>query len=425
LSLGLYACLFSAAASHRTFERFYNSVISQIKPAVPSSHLYVAALLCFCAGGLYGWSALVPVIETVFHGSTVQAGQVFSLAIVAFTLAVLVMPRLSDSINGLFATGIIGILGAIFLLLAAFSNHYGQFLFCFSAGFGFASGALYINVLSMAAATRHSTWLTPVMVALFGFGGVVFGPLWRQLVARDWGAQALLPLAGLLLLSAIISVFIAKHPLPVGLNFKAKANLSDKPEPHEASDWSVLFFIWGIFFTGSAAGLMVLGLASKIIEQAGGTVAMASAGLAGIAVGNTLGRLSVGVQLFFIGARPVALLAACVVGSGLGFVLFSTDAARVTFGLSLVALGYGIMASAIPAMVQRQFGAVKFSNYFSIVFTAWGVAGLTAPWLAGYLFDTSGSFTSAIRLALLATGFCAVLVISFALIKKGQQVGVD
>ena len=165
---------------------------------------------------------------------------------------------------------------------------------------------------------------------------------------------------------------------------------------------------------------MVLGLASKIIEQAGGTVTVASAGLAGVALGNTLGRLSVGAQLCFISSTQTAFLATLTIGSGLLVVLFSDVAASTAIGLSLVALGYGIMASAVPVMVQRQFGATNFSRIFSITFTAWGLAGLISPWLAGVLFDISGSFSAAIQLAFAVTILCGLLLSCFAATERAD-----
>ena len=393
-------------------------------PVIPSIHLYAAALLCFCAGGLYGWSALVPVIETAFNGSTAQAGRVFSLAIVSFTLAVLTIGRLSAIVRSLFGTAMIGIVGALFLLLASFAQHYWLFLGFFSAGFGFVSGALYINVLSMAAASARSRWLTPLMVAVFGLGGVVFGPLWRQLVAHDWGMHALLPLAGLMLISSIAALYVDQRLMPTKLDTTGVSRRSSRSDnasqslPQQSGDTFRLALIWGIFATGSTAGLMVLGLASKIIEHAGGSVSVASTGIAGVAFGNTIGRLSVGAQLFFLHSTRIALLATIVVASGLLLVLSSAGTAMTVIGLSLVAFGYGIMASVVPVIVQHQFGSSNFSRYYSITFTAWGLAGLVSPWLAGVLYDISGNFSSAIQLALLITVCCSVLLIGFAMTDK-------
>lgn len=393
---------------------------SQHLPVITPGYLTIAAALCFCAGGLYGWSALVPVIENTFAGSTAQAGRVFSIAIVSFTAAVLLIPRLTDAARSLYASGMIGIAGVFCLLLASIAGSYWQFLVCFSVGFGFVSGALYINVLTMVATTQRARWLTPVMVAMFGFGGVVFGPLWRQMAAHGWEAKSLLPLAVLLLISSVVAMHADKQSNALCLNslspwrfLQSQAQRRKTNEPQARYD-KPFFLIWAIFATGSTAGLMVLGLASKIIEHSGGSVNIASAGIAGIALGNTMGRLSVSAQLCFMGVTSVALLATLAGGAGILIVLASVTGGSTAFGLSLVALGYGVTASVIPVMVQRQFGAANFSRVYSIIFTAWGMAGLASPWLAGILFDASGNFSSALQLALATTTLSGLLLLWFA-----------
>jgi hypothetical protein len=49
------------------------------------------------------------------------------------------------------------------------------------------------------------------------------------------------------------------------------------------------------------------------------------------------------------------------------------------------------------------FPAAQFARRFSVIFTAWGVAGLLSPWIAGAIFDDTGSFGGAIMVALIAT----------------------
>ena len=363
----------------------------------------------------------MPVIEHTFNGTTAQAGQVFSIAIGSFTAAVLVIPRLAPVAQSLFVSGAIGLVGAGCLSIASFATHYWQFLGFFSIGFGFVSGALYINVLTLASVTDHARWLTPVMVAAFGLGGVVFGPLWRQLAALDWGLQSILPLACLIVLCSVWALVVdrrASTMLSLSL-FKRRSTSQRTVKIHSdappSGDRRRVLLLWCIFATGSMAGLMVLGLASKIIEHAGGTVKTASVGIAGIALGNTLGRLSVSVQLFFIGSTMVALLATLIIATGLVIVSTEAGAGSIASGLTLVALGYGIMASAIPVIVQRQFGTVNFSNRYSVIFTAWGLAGLASPWMAGVLFDRSGSFSSAVSVAMGITMLCTCLLVGLAI----------
>ena len=164
---------------------------------------------------------------------------------------------------------------------------------------------------------------------------------------------------------------------------------------------------------------MVLGLASKIIDIAGGTVGLSSAALAGIAIGNTLGRLSVGVMANVVSPMVVALLSTVVVCCGLTIGALASSALMSVIGLVATATGYGLLASAMPTLVLNLFGKHVFAHFFSIVFTAWGVAGLVAPWIAGVIFDNTGSFDAAILVALVSTiGACLTLLVLMICLKR-------
>jgi len=156
---------------------------------------------------------------------------------------------------------------------------------------------------------------------------------------------------------------------------------------------------------------MVLGLAGKMTDSVGASAAITSLAIAGVAIGNTVGRISVsGFNSVF---KPIntALLAVGVVIAGLVITGLAASPLQLALGLIVVAAGYGAVASTIPALVAVIYGKNNFSRMFSIVFSAWGVAGLIAPWLAGVVHDRTGEFQLAILFALLATVGAAVSLI--------------
>src|SRR5262249_60609781 len=63
------------------------------------------------------------------------------------------------------------------------------------------------------------------------------------------------------------------------------------------------------------------------------------------------------------------------------------------------ALAFGAMAAPYPASVAIYFGVSRTATVYGRVFTAWGVAGLVAPGLGGYIFDLSGGYGVALALA--------------------------
>lgn len=359
-----------------------------------------SGLVCFCAGALYGWSALIAPLQTSFDVSTAQTGLVFSLAIVSFTLAVIVTPLLPfGSANPKVVAGF-GIIGSICLVAATYATTYPLFLLFFSGGFGAASGGVYIAALGVAGVARRHTVTTPAMVAAFGLGGAVFGPIWRQMDAAGWGLTALIPLAALLCSAALISALAGNGTV---------RSIHASPLKTNKSDVQTMRLIWILFALGSFGGLMVLGLGAKMMEAADVGVGLASVGLAGIALGNTGGRLSV---MWLSGRlRPDQILL-CAMGLtliGLTTALIQSSAAVVCLGLALVAIGYGMVASSVPVLTREVFDTGQFQRRFALIFTAWGAAGFLAPWVGGALYDWAQSFTPPLLCAVLAAVLVCVI----------------
>ena len=367
-------------------------------PAVGARVLISAASICFCAGGLYGWSALIPVIESRFDASTEQSGLVFSTAIVAFSIAVIVSPRLPAKYNGLNGCILFGVCGAVCLVLASIAPTFLWFITVFGMGFGACSGAIYINALAIAARSVRPAVLTPLMVAGFGMGGAVFGLVWRLLVLQDWATLVLLPLVASLLVACVAGNMISKRA-----NTTYQANAAPSSITRQSLRPGVFALLWLSFALGSAGGLMVLGLAGKMTDSIGASAAITSIAIAGVAVGNTVGRLSVGGFNYAMQSVNTALLAVSVAAIGLVVTGKAATPALVATGLIIVAIGYGAVASTIPALVGAVYGKDEFARVFSYVFSAWGVAGLVAPWLAGVIHDRTGDFQRAVVFALLAT----------------------
>lgn len=355
-------------------------------------------LVCFCAGGLYGWSALIAPLQTAFDVSTAQTGLVFSIAIVCFTLAVTVTPYVAAQTPPLRRLAGFSWAAAVSLVLASIPHSYPVFVLCFSAGFGTFSGAIYISAVAIAAQSPRPLRATPLMVAAFGIGGAVFGPAWRLMDGAALGLMVLWPLAIALSLSGVAIWCMSGRSAPV-------AKLPPSDEGPRAVSRTIQVFIWLIFAFGSFGGLMVLGLAAKILDVAGASVALSSVALAGIALGNTVGRMSVAVfSGYFV---PIAglFISLGLGAAGLFLTLLSLGEIILAAGLCLIAAGYGVMASAIPTLTRSIYGPAHFQSSFALIFTAWGLAGFCAPWVAGMIFDATGSFDLAVYLAT-----CAIIL---------------
>jgi len=266
----------------------------------------------------------------------------------------------------------------------------------------------------MATDTNISRVLTPVMVASFGLGGAVFGPVSR--LSTEHNASHLV-LIGLSVSLAALAI----------MNATAARTIKHTPQLAESSNDEVRHFanvsiipLWLMFFLGSAAGLTTLGLASSIVESNGASAALSSMTLGGVALANTIGRLSVaGLNRKFQVQSSIQI---AMFWLALGTLICATASGAyvVSLGLILIALGYGTLASAIPCRTEELFGPLRFKKVYGIIFTAWGLAGLSAPWLGGILFEKFNTFTLVFTLAF--SGVMLAVCLSFIKQKQSGEV---
>ncbi|MGI9317506.1 MAG: YbfB/YjiJ family MFS transporter, partial [bacterium] len=79
--------------------------------------------------------------------------------------------------------------------------------------------------------------------------------------------------------------------------------------------------------------------------------------------------------------------------------------------LSIVGLTYGAIIAVYPYAINRQFGDFDGPRIYGRVFTAWGISGLAGPWLAGTLYDHTGSYSLPLVVAAAAAMLSAMVVI--------------
>lgn len=149
---------------------------------------------------------------------------------------------------------------------------------------------------------------------------------------------------------------------------------------------------------------MAIAHAVGILRALEANQALAVAGAVCIAIGNALGGVLAGwladrmpirrLLMALPGLSTVALLV--LAGSG------SAPVALAAF--TVVGFGYGAIIAAYP-MAAVYFGPSQAARIYGRIFTAWGTAGLLAPWLAGLIFDSTGGYS----LALLSAAVVAVV----------------
>ncbi len=85
--------------------------------------------------------------------------------------------------------------------------------------------------------------------------------------------------------------------------------------------------------------------------------------------------------------------------------------------------GYGAIIAVYPVAIANRFGAAG-PRVYGRVFTAWGFAGLAAPWAAGAIYDLEASYTAALVVAAAISTVSALLVVRWRF-ERVTEVGAD
>ena len=167
----------------------------------------------------------------------------------------------------------------------------------------------------------------------------------------------------------------------------------------QALDQHLLMRCWLIYGAGVAAGLMAMGHAAGIVTSAGGTLADGVRGAIVITSANAIGGFTAG---YLADRQPIKrLLAGSAWASMLALLLLAmVDSVGLAIAaLAVIGFAYGSIISLFPIATASMFGRERYAVAYGRIFTSWGLAGLLAPWFAGFLYGEDSGYGAALLVA--------------------------
>jgi OFA family oxalate/formate antiporter-like MFS transporter len=222
----------------------------------------------------------------------------------------------------------------------------------------------------------------------------------------------------------MIGAFILRNP-PVGwkppgwVPAAASAKVTGSRHeyvPGEVVKTPAFYFMWVAYALGTGAGLMLI---SQLVpfgrQQLNIVDVAANMAIAVGAVGNASGRIFSGWLSDTIGRLQTLRLMVGV--SVLAFlVLPHISGAAMLYGMVFVVYYcYGTQLSVYASTTGDFFGTKNLGVNYGLVFSAWGVAGVIGPIIAGRLFDIFGNYTNAFYVG---SGICIMALGSLMLAKR-------
>ncbi|MDD3928696.1 MAG: MFS transporter [Sphaerochaeta sp.] len=377
---------------------------------VRSGKRWVVLLAALCMqtilGGVYAWSTLSVWIREEMGISSAQAGLVFGMTIMVFTIVMVFSGRILPQFGPRKTASI----GALFFflgyLLAAYSHaSFALLLLGISVLSGIGIGFSYVVPLSVCLKwfPTQKGLVTGLSVGGFGGGAILLSAIIEEAYLSS------LSLSSFLLWYSIISfvlLFLCAQLLAVP---EASSSVQERP-PRSAYRNSVMILSSMGMFAGTFAGLLVVGNLSPLVQEWGLSEVQAVLAVMLFSVGNASARIVWGYIFDRIGAVSIPL---SLLLFSLATLMLLASGPNIPLILVLVALlGFSFGANFVlyAAVIAHAYPLHFFSSLYPLCFLFYGIAGLLGPGIGGWLRDATGSYMTSLVLCLLIVFFSALLL---------------
>ncbi|WP_046471882.1 MFS transporter [Allosalinactinospora lopnorensis] len=335
-----------------------------------------AVLLDFAISPLFIWDTFSTALAEAVGVSPATASVGYAAGLAGFTCGVLAGGRAADRIAPRRLAVVVGVGTGLGLGLTAVATTLPLLVLGFGILVGGASGLGYATAVRVAGtAVRRRGGAVAIVVASYAAGAVLLAPLASAMLTA-WGAtRMLLTLAvGLGLLVFAAAALLPGAGLPERHSAARQAHIGrDELAPVPA--------LWMMFALGSLPALVAFGHAAAFAGHPGWGVAAVSL----LNAGNFAGRILAGPAVDRLGQRPALhASAAAAIAACLALAAFQHPAATLP---SLLVLGmqYGALSVLTPLATVAAVSPQRFGTAYGIVFSGWGLVGLTAPVAAAWL----------------------------------------
>lgn len=382
-----------------------------------------ALIIQVCLGAIYSWSVFVTPLKDVFSYSTTQTQAIFSLALATFALVMIFAGKLQDMIGPRIVATLGGIVLGVGYMLASITD--GSFpLIALTVGIIGGAGIGLSYVCPIAACVKwfpdKRGMVTGLAVAGFGVGAWIFAKIASNFIETHDLLTSFMYLGVIFMVAVVAGAQLLRNPpagwKPIGWNqpeSKSKIALVKDFEWRDMVKLKQFWTLWIMFVFGAAAGLLVIGILKPYGVHSGLSAAAAANAVGVLALFNGAGRIIWGTISDKIG-RKNAMTLMFLLQSVMMLVLIKMGSTEMTLSIAAAWVGFnfGGNLALFPSATADFFGTKNVGINYGLMFTAYGVAGIAGPILAGSVFDMTGSYSWAFIPAGIACLIAASISIS-------------
>jgi len=388
-------------------------------------YIVAAGMLCVFAGlgfGRFALGMLLPAMGESLKLSYSQMGLVSTANFVGYLLAVLACSYISSKIGSRLLIFLALLLVAISMLLVSLANSFISVVFFYTLT-GVGSGASNVPMMALVASwfgTGQRGKAAGFIVIGSGFAILLSGkliPYINQLNPADgWRTNWLVLGIIVLIISITCLLVIRDSPAELGLEpFTGKEKIKQNARiyfdnGHAAVKKKDIYHLGLIYFLfGYTYVIYATFIVTTLVQERGFSETVAGnfwswVGFLSLFSGPVFGTLSDKL------GRKTGLITVFIIQM-LAYLLVALSLPGIFLYLSIGC--YGIVAWSIPsimaALVGDYVGPQKTARVFGFITFIFALGQIAGPAVAGYLAETSGTFSSSFLMASLFAGLAVVL----------------
>ena len=366
------------------------------------------SLLTLVFGSVHAFSVLLTGLETTLHQDRAAVSLTYSLALAALTLAVLAGHRVFGRLRPALFVTLVTATAAAGLIAAAATGTLAGWWLGYGLIFGAANGLAYGYGLQFAAQANPGRpgMAMGLVTAVYALGASLAAPALAAAQASVGPGGALVLLAAVIVAAGIVAALILAR---AGLAFQ-----SEPRRPAGTSEAAGPILAWWLGYgLGVAAGLMTAGQAAGMAAAAGLSLNLAVAATAAFAVANMAGGLAAGWAADRFALKRLLALLPLLSAAAAMLLLVKGGPLLVLIAIAGLGGAYGALIALYPAAVAGRFGVLAAPRVYGRVFTAWGLAGLAAPWFSATLYDATGSYALPLGISALVSVASSLTAFAF------------
>jgi MFS family permease len=401
------------------------------------------------SGFFYGYVivAIVFIFQILMYGSRTSYGiyfkpmlsdfdwtraltsSAFSISIILQGLAGIVMGGLNDRLGPRVVMTLTGLLSGLgFMLMSQVYSIWQLYLF-YVVILGIGMGGLLAPQLSTIVRwfVKRRSMMTGIAIAGGGVGGIISPPIINWLIASYGWRDAYLIMGGTVLVVVTLGAqFLKRDPTqmgqrPYGEDEDRKLEVSFIAEGLSFKDATRTRQLWMLVALSSCFGFSLMTVMIHLvphITDLGISAATASNVLATTGGAVLAGGILMGLTGDRIGIRRVYSMSFALMAVALFTLLLARDVWSFYLAAVIVGLANGGATATSSPLIADLFGVKSHGMILGVHSFCFTLGAAVGPSIAGYIFDSSGSYQTAFLICALTATAGVILAIMLRPIKK-------